>query len=170
MWLISGRLTWIPLYLYLFFVVFEKIGAKKTVIFVVFVLLSVAFSDLISVHLFKNIFQRYRPSHNLLIMDQLHFYQEAPGKSYRGGEYGFISSHAANFFAIITCVSLLFGEKKKKLKFILIAIGLIICLSRIYLGVHYFSDVLVGALVGSLVAFLLFQAGFKKIISFNSQE
>jgi membrane-associated phospholipid phosphatase len=38
------------------------------------------------------------------------------------------------------------------------------------LGVHYFSDVLVGALVGSLVAFLLFQAGFKKIISFNSQE
>jgi undecaprenyl-diphosphatase len=170
MWLISGRLTWIPLYLYLFFIVLKKIGSKKAVIFLLFVLLSVAFSDLISVHLFKNIFLRYRPSHNLLIMDQLHFYQEASGKFYRGGEYGFISSHAANIFAIITSVSLLFGEKKKKLKFILIAIGLIICLSRIYLGVHYFSDVLVGALVGSLVAFLLFQAGFKKIISFNSQE
>jgi len=170
MWLISGRLTWIPLYLYLFFIVLKKIGSKKAVIFLLFVLLSVAFSDLISVHLFKNIFLRYRPSHNLLIMDQLHFYQEAPGKFYTGGEYGFISSHAANIFAIITSVSLLFGEKKKKLKFILIAIGLIICLSRIYLGVHYFSDVLVGALVGSLVAFLLFQAGFKKIISFNSQE
>jgi undecaprenyl-diphosphatase len=170
MWLISGRLTWIPLYLYLFFIVLKKIGSKKAVIFLLFVLLSVAFSDLISVHLFKNIFLRYRPSHNLLIMDQLHFYQEAPGKFYMGGEYGFISSHAANIFAIITSVSLLFGEKKKKLKFILIAIGLIICLSRIYLGVHYFSDVLVGALVGSLVAFLLFQAGFKKIISFNSQE
>lgn len=170
MWLISGRLTWIPLYLYLFFIVLKEIGSKKAVVFLVFVLLSVAFSDLISVHLFKNVFLRYRPSHNLLIMDQLHFYQEAPGKFYRGGEYGFISSHAANFFAIITCVSLLFGEKKKKLKFILIAIGLIICLSRIYLGVHYFSDVLVGALVGSLVAFLLFQAGFKKIINFNAQE
>ena len=170
MWLISGRLTWIPLYLYLFFIVLKKIGSKKAVVFLVFVLLSVAFSDLISVHLFKNVFLRYRPSHNLLIMDQLHFYQEAHGKFYRGGEYGFISSHAANFFAIITCVSLLFGEKKKKLKFILIAIGLIICLSRIYLGVHYLSDVLVGALVGSLVAFLLFQAGFKKIINFNAQE
>ena len=170
MWLISGRLTWVPLYLYLFFIVLKKIGSKKAVVFLVFVLLSVAFSDLISVHLFKNVFLRYRPSHNLLIMDQLHFYQEAHGKFYRGGEYGFISSHAANFFAIITCVSLLFGEKKKKLKFILIAIGLIICLSRIYLGVHYFSDVLVGALVGSLVAFLLFQAGFKKIINFNAQE
>ena len=170
MWLISGRLTWVPLYLYLFFIVLKKIGSKKAVVFLVFVLLSVAFSDLISVHLFKNVFLRYRPSHNLLIMDQLHFYQEAHGKFYRGGEYGFISSHAANFFAIITCVSLLFGEKKRKLKFILIAIGLIICLSRIYLGVHYLSDVLVGALVGSLVAFLLFQAGFKKIINFNAQE
>ena len=170
MWLISGRLTWVPLYLYLFFIVLKKIGSKKAVVFLVFVLLSVAFSDLISVHLFKNVFLRYRPSHNLLIMDQLYFYQEAPGKFYRGGEYGFISSHAANIFAIITCVSLLFGEKKKKLKFILIAIGLIICLSRIYLGAHYFSDVLVGALVGSLVAFLLFQAGFKKIITFNAQE
>ena len=102
MWLISGRLTWIPLYLYLFFIVLKEIGSKKAIVFLVFVLLSVAFSDLISVHLFKNVFLRYRPSHNLLIMDQLHFYQEAPGKFYRGGEYGFISSHAANIFAIIT--------------------------------------------------------------------
>ena len=170
MWLISGRLTWIPLYIYLFFVVLKNIGLKKTAIFLVFVILSVTFSDLISVHIFKNIFLRYRPSHNLLIMDQLHFYQEGPGKFYRGGEYGFISSHAANFFAIVTCVSLLFGDEKSRLKFILITIGLIICFSRIYLGVHYLSDLLAGALVGSLVAFLSFHAVFKKQMNLNPQE
>jgi undecaprenyl-diphosphatase len=169
MWLVSGRLTWIPLYIYLIFIALQNIGTKKTAVFLVFVILAVAFSDLISVHLFKNVFLRYRPSHNLLIMDQLHYYQEAPGEFYRGGEYGFISSHAANFFAIVTCVLLIFGGIKPKLKFALIAIGIFICVSRIYLGVHYLSDLMVGALVGSLVAFLLFHAGFKKYINLISQ-
>ncbi|MFO0495930.1 MAG: hypothetical protein ACK50Y_10405, partial [Flavobacteriia bacterium] len=82
MWLVSGRLTWIPLYIYLIFIALQNIGTKKTAVFLVFVILAVAFSDLISVHLFKNVFLRYRPSHNLLIMDQLHYYQEAPGEFY----------------------------------------------------------------------------------------
>ena len=170
MWLISGRIIWVPLYLYLFFIVFKNLGPKLSAIFLVFVVLSVASSDLISVHLFKNLFLRYRPSHNLLIMDQLHFYQESPGELYRGGEYGFISSHAANFFALVTSVALLLGKKKLRLVFMLIAIGLIICFSRIYLGVHYLSDLLVGALVGYLVSFLLFQTIFKKYFNLTPQE
>ena len=61
----------------------------------------------------------------------------------------------ANFFAIITFVYLVLRKAYPKLIFPLLFIGIIIAYSRIYLGVHYLSDVFVGGLVGSLIAFLV---------------
>jgi undecaprenyl-diphosphatase len=119
--------------------------------------LTLALTDLTSVHLFKNVFLRYRPSHNLLLTDHLHYYLIKPGEYYKGGEYGFISSHAANFFAIITFVSLVLRARYPKLIYPLLFIGILIAYSRIYLGVHYLSDVMVGGLVGSAIAFLVYR-------------
>jgi len=155
MWWISARITWIPLYLFLFYLAFKTLTRNQLFLFLGLIGLTIALTDLTSVHLFKNVFLRYRPSHNLLLTEKLHYYLIKPGEYYKGGEYGFVSSHAANFFAIITFVSLVLRKAYPKLIYPLFFIGLVIAYSRMYLGVHYLSDVFVGALVGSSIAFLV---------------
>lgn len=157
MWWISARITWIPLYLLLLFLAYKSLSRNQLFLFLGLIGLTIALTDLTSVHLFKNVFLRYRPSHNLLLTDRLHYYLIKPGEYYKGGEYGFVSSHAANFFAIITFVSLVLKARYPKLVYPLLCIGILIAYSRIYLGVHYLSDVFVGGLVGSAIAFLVYR-------------
>lgn len=157
MWWISAKITWVPLYLILAYLAFKQENRKQFYLFLVLVIAAVAVTDLVSVHLFKNMFLRYRPSHNLLIMDQLHFYEIKPGEWYKGGQYGFVSSHAANFFAIATACWLVLRKTYPSLVWWLLSIGSLICFSRMYLGVHYLSDIFVGALLGVSIAFGLFK-------------
>ncbi|MEY3238307.1 MAG: hypothetical protein RI883_2408 [Bacteroidota bacterium] len=165
MWWISARITWIPLYVFILILAFKKLTKEHFVFFLLFAVIAVIVTDLVSVHLFKNVFLRYRPSHNLLLIDRLHFYQIAPGNLYQGGEYGFISSHAANYFAIATASLLVLNKAYSKLKWLLLFAGIIICFSRIYLGVHYLSDVVVGGAIGSLIAFLLYKFWYFRLTS-----
>lgn len=155
MWIISSKLVWIPFYLFLIYLAAKKNSLKQTLFFTILAVLSVVISDLISTYCFKEVFLRYRPSHNLFLTDKLHFYENKPGEFYRGGQYGFISSHAANFFAIAVFVGYSLKEFYPKLLTTLIIIATIVCFSRIYLGVHYLSDVFVGGLVGATIATLL---------------
>ena len=96
---------------------------------------------------------RYRPSHHIELAQQLHFYQFDNGDLYRGGKYGFVSSHAANYIALLTLVYGLIQEYWMRI--ILVLIILIILYSRVYLGVHYVSDVICGAILGYLIAKLV---------------
>jgi len=153
MWFLSGRLSLIPLYLLLFVLLKFQNTWKDTLIILVGLTFSILLADQISVHLFKNGFERYRPSHNEELKYLLHFYEVKPGEYYQGGKYGFVSSHAANFFAMIAFIFPFYKEKKKWILAGLILIGILVAISRIYLGVHYFSDVLVGATLGILVGF-----------------
>jgi undecaprenyl-diphosphatase len=162
MWWVSARITWIPLYLILLYLAYTKLSKKQLAWFIVLVISAIALTDLASVHLFKNIFLRYRPSHNLLLTDQLHYYEMKPSEWYRGGQYGFVSSHAANYFALMTSVLLVFKGTYPKLKWYLFGIGLLICFSRIYLGVHYLSDVIVGGLLGALIALIVYRLVYVK--------
>lgn len=164
MWWISARITWIPLYLIVFYLAFKRLKKQDLILFIILVISSVILTDLISVHIFKNVFLRYRPSHNLLIKDQLHYYQIKPNEFYKGGDYGFISSHASNFFAFATATILILKNEYKNLKWYLIPIGILICFSRVYLGVHYISDVLVGSFIGALISFLLFKFWYLSIL------
>jgi undecaprenyl-diphosphatase len=100
---------------------------------------------------------RYRPSHSLDIGSKLHLYEIRPGEFYRGGLYGFVSSHAANFFAIVTAVWFVFKLNYSKIPWIVSGCGILILLSRVYLGVHYLSDTIVGAALGISIATLLFR-------------
>ena len=73
---------------------------------------------------------------------------------YRGGRYGFISSHAANTFAVAIFLSLII--KNRMLGFVLFIWAVLNAYSRIYLGVHYPGDILFGTLVGIVVGFLIY--------------
>lgn len=164
MWIVSGKLTWIPFYIFLFFLFVRQSGIGKGVFFLGFAILTVALSDQISVHLFKDLFLRYRPSHNTFLTDQLHFYHLGGDDYYKGGQYGFVSSHAANFMAVCTFAFLALRKKYRWILPILCVASTLVCFSRIYLGVHYLSDVLIGALLGILIATLVFRYVFIVII------
>lgn len=153
MWFLSGRFSLIPLYLLLLILLKRQNSWRNTFIILSGLTLSILLADQISVHLFKNGFERYRPSHNEELKHLLHFYEVKPGEFYTGGKYGFVSSHASNFFALIAFIFPFYKEKKNRILAGLILLGILVAISRIYLGVHYFSDVLVGATLGILVGF-----------------
>jgi undecaprenyl-diphosphatase len=166
MWLISGKIIWIPMYLFLIYLAYQHFGKKNTIYFLVLVITAIALSDLVSSKIIKESVERYRPSHNLELESQLHFYKQKNGEFYQGGEYGFVSSHAANFFAIALFVGLIFREKAPQLIYTLFSIAILVGFSRIYLGVHYLSDIIGGAIVGTIISFLLWKfVWFKRVVN-----
>ena len=141
---ISSKLGWLPLYVMLLYFVIRDYK-KKFWLVLLFVALSVLLADQISVHLFKNVFQRLRPCHEEELIGLLHMVKSC------GGYYGFVSSHAANSFAVATLIIFLFKQKHRWIWFVMVPYAFLIIYSRVYLGVHYPSDVFVGAILGFLI-------------------
>ena len=150
MWWISKPLTWLPLYILIAYLVIKKYK-QKGIYIILFAGLLIALSDLSSVHLFKNVFQRLRPSHNPELQDFIHLVNNK-----HGGKFGFVSSHAANMFAVATYVFLILKKHYKPFTISLFLWAFIISYSRIYLGLHYPADVFFGALLGIVCGIITF--------------
>jgi len=149
MYAISGKVIWAPLYLVI--LIFLGIKYKrKFFIIVLFIILAVTLADQVSVHLFKNTFQRLRPCHEPALSGLVHLFD---GEC--GGKFGFVSSHATNSFNIALLSLLLF--KKRWYTISIIIWALIIVYSRIYLGVHYPGDVICGSLLGTLIGWSIYK-------------
>lgn len=160
MWIISAKTTWIPFYILLVFLYARKNNYKKTILYLIAAVLVVGLADQMSVHLFKNVFLRYRPSHNTLLFEKLHFYEFSNGDNYKGGMYGFVSSHAANFFGVCVFAGLVLKQYHPKIVSVLLLIAILVSFSRIYLGVHYLSDLIGGAILGSILAVSVYRILF----------
>jgi len=113
---------------------------------------------------------RYRPSHHALLKDQLHYYQESKGHFYTGGLFGFVSSHAANFFALAFSAGMMLRPFYPRLLKILVLIAMIVSFSRIYLGVHYLSDLLGGAIIGTATSLLIYYFVYLKLGKWVTKE
>jgi len=148
MWWISEKEFWYPFYAILIIVMGwrYKWNAVATVLFIA---LTITLADQISVKCFKFVFERLRPSHNPDIQEQVNIIN-----NYRGGLYGFVSSHAANTFALAGFTSRLF--KNRKYSWFIFIWAAVVSYSRIYLGVHYPLDILGGALLGFGLGALVF--------------
>jgi undecaprenyl-diphosphatase len=152
MWQVSTKTIWIPFYAVLiFFMIWKR--KKYWWITILSIALMILLSDQ-GADLVKNTAKRHRPTHNVTIENQVHTLKGPNGKEYRGGEYGFVSSHASNSFAIAFFISLFFA--KRWLTIFMFIWAAVICYSRIYLGVHYPLDILGGAMVGSAAGIIIF--------------
>ncbi len=151
--------TWasIPVFLLGIFLLYRKFGMKQTLLCLLIVVSAVGVADFISVRGLKNVVCRYRPTHNLEIENLVHIVN-----GYKGGMYGFVSSHAANMFAFSVATALLL--KKKWWTIFSLSWSLLICYTRMYLGVHYPADIFCGALLGSITAYVVWYIG-KRLIN-----
>ncbi len=153
--------------------VMKKNNWKHFYLYILAIALCFLLSDRISVICFKDVFCRLRPSHSLTDVFNIKFSNFHFVYGYKGGLYGFVSSHAANCFSIITALSLILLYKadktdKSSIVFTIVMVlwGLIVGYSRIYCGYHYPTDVFCGALLGiflGLVVFVLYVLALKKI-------
>ncbi|GHT77426.1 phosphatase PAP2 family protein [Bacteroidia bacterium] len=149
-WLCSSKWIWIPFYLCVLFVFIYRQKSKEILYVLLAVVVVILLSDQIASSVFKPIFHRFRPTHH---PDFKNLVDIVSG--YRGGRYGFISSHAANAFGFATFTALLF--RNRLFSFTIFTFALLNAYSRVYLGVHFISDVVAGGLVGALIGFLIFR-------------
>lgn len=155
----SHKFVWIPLYAFFLYLAYKFVG-KRVWLVLVCAALAVLLADQISTQAFKHVFLRYRPCHNLVLQSQLHLNGNC------GGMYGFISSHAANTFAIAMFLFLLFKGRMKYFGISVFAWASFVSYSRIYNGVHYPADIAAGAIVGmaiGIVCFKLYQFANTKL-------
>ena len=161
MWIISAKSTWIPLYVLLIGLLVWRYGkpamthvkwlqkVPACVVMIVVIAMAVGVADFIAYGILKELVARPRPTRVPELEGVLHLVN-----NYRSGQYGFVSSHAANTMACALLFSLIWRKKiTTSLLMLWVAAN---CYSRMYLGVHYPLDILGGLMVGTLTALLGF--------------
>jgi len=151
MLLITKTFFWIPLYLFLIFLLFKNYRKEAW-----FILLgagiTILLGDQITSTLMKPFFERLRPSQDPTMQPLLHFVD-----GYRGGLYGFASSHAANTLGVSLFIWLHLRSTYRWMGLIFVW-SILMTYTRIYLGVHYPGDILVGGIIGLLCGWIGFKA------------
>ena len=156
MWWASNRFIWVPLYVgILWLLIRQNPGGVLLLLLMIFLL--IVLSDQ-SANLAKFGFARLRPSNEPSLQGLVYLVQ-----NYSGGKYGFYSAHASSSFAVAVFVISLAGARNKWLIPLMLSYAILVSYSRIYLGVHYPSDVLVGALIGAIYGFALSRLYFYSV-------
>lgn len=153
--ILTSDLTWIPLYVMLFFVVMRNNETMGQIALVVgSAIFCVLFADGLVDGIIKQLAERWRPSN-----DPTFKYMVQVVDDIRPKGYSFCSAHAANTMSLAVFFSLLI--RSKLLTITLVIWSLINCWTRLYLGVHYPSDILCGMIVGIIVGILVYLLYYK---------
>lgn len=149
MWIATSTAIWAPAILVLLYIIFKNNKPAKALLILVMMGLVIFLADRIASGICKPYFARPRPTHDPIIMYLIDIVN-----GYRGGAYGFLSSHAANTFSISIFMSLL--VKKRSFTLVMFGWAVLHTFTRIYLGVHYPGDITFGALDGLIIGVLVF--------------
>lgn len=146
--LYSGRYIWIPMYAALLIVMLRRFPLAKVLLLLVGIGVTIFVADQLCAFVIRPIFERLRPSNlDNPISALTHIVN-----GYRGGQYGFPSCHAANSFGLAAFAAIML-KNRGFTAFILIWAA-INCYSRVYLGVHYPGDLLVGGVIGGSIGLI----------------
>lgn len=145
MMFLSTTTAWIPLYLFLLYLIIRNYR-KQTWMVLLAIALTILLADQITSTFMKPFFERLRPSHEPDLREMVTIVDQ-----YRGGKYGFASSHAANTFGVATLMWLVLKMYRPWIALLFLWTAFV-GYTRIYLGVHYPADILVGFFVGFLSA------------------
>lgn len=149
MWLMSGVWAYLVVALGFLFLSYRQ-GWKQMLLIMLALALTIALADQLSSGIIKPLVQRLRPTHDAEIGSLIHLV-----KGYRGGLYGFVSSHAANSFGAAVLVALLFRSREVAIAMIVWAVA--VSYSRMYMGVHYPGDIVCGAIIGAFSAYIFYR-------------
>ncbi len=159
---LTSGLTWIPLYLSLLFVVIKNNETMRQIMLVVgCALLCIVLSDGVADFVVKPLVARLRPTYDPLVKYSIDIVN-----GIRGTQYSFFSAHASNTF----CIAMFFSMLIRNRKFVIAMVlwSLVNCWTRLYLGVHYPSDILVGLVWGAIVGVVVYLLYFKVYRSISS--
>jgi undecaprenyl-diphosphatase len=161
MWYISSKTLWYPFYIVLIYFIILK---RKKDVWITFlaIILMIILSDQLA-DLVKDYMQRLRPSHNPDLSGLVHTL-----RGYTGGEYGFVSSHASNAFAVAAFTALFF--QRKWFVYSIFIWAVIVSFSRIYLGVHYPLDVICGGMLGMSIGVFIYYLEHWAIRKINKMD
>ncbi len=144
----TGRFIWVPMYATILYILFKRFGYKVAICYTIAIPLVIICADQLCATIIRPWVERLRPANiNNPISNLVHIVD-----NYRGGKYGFPSCHAANSFALATFLSLLFA--KRRFTIFIIVWAFFNSYSRLYLGVHYPGDLIIGAMVGFVVGYI----------------
>jgi undecaprenyl-diphosphatase len=133
----------VPLYIFILIYVIQRLGIKGFW-WILGAILIVGISDLVSSHIIKDYFDRPRPCRDPILVHQIRFLAK-----YCGANGSFTSSHAFNHFAFASYTFFTLGKMSKWVKYLFLWAAAI-AYSQVYVGVHFPSDVLFGAILGML--------------------
>lgn len=150
-YIISSKTAWVPIgVIFIYGLLASKKYRSQTFFIIIAIALTITICDQISSSIIKPAVERLRPSHCEEISNMLHYVN-----NYRSGRFGFCSSHAANATGVFVFVSMLLHNKK--VTYPLLVWTILVCYSRIYLGVHYPGDIICGSLVGVGAGYFVFR-------------
>ncbi len=148
-WMVTAKWSSLLLVLALMWLLLHQ-NRRHVALVLAMLALAVLLADQVSSGLIKHLVERLRPTHDPSLESMVHVVN-----GYRGGLYGFVSSHAANSFAVATLLSFVMRHRLVTLS--LFTWSLLQCYSRMYLGVHYPGDILGGIVVGMLAGWLVWR-------------
>ncbi len=144
MWLFSDKFFWAPLYAWFVWLLYKQYPKHFWTVLITIALM-IAVSDQVC-NLLKDNVLRLRPSQEPHLQSLVHIVND-----YRGGTYGFYSAHSSNAFAVAFFMISLIAKKRRYIIPVSLTYAILTAYSRIYLGVHYPGDVLMGVIMGILL-------------------
>lgn len=153
MWLVSNKYVWLPLYASIIYIIFRNYNWKVIVACFITMSMIILFTDGVCANIIRPMIGRMRPSNlDNPISSMVHIVD-----GHRGGRFGFPSAHSSNTWGLTFFVFYLF--RRHWLSIFMAAWACLVGYSRMYLGVHYPGDIIMGMLLaafGSSVCYYVF--------------